>query len=621
MKKSILFLIIFFPLLGFNQVGIGTEEPKTTLDVDGDISDNTKADGFQVPTFTVTELEAKNNAYGADQDGVIVFITTGTPSTVKTEDINGKGFYYYDATESKWVGIGSSAPDANIISLVNCGSPNVSSSFIEGTDATGETFSVDYTGGNGGAYDEQIVNSTNVTGLTATLAAGLLNSGDGTLTFSLSGTPAGDGIANFDITVGGQNCTVELQVDPVGTPPGGGGTTPLPNNIELPQLRPYFVASINDNDYLDNNGDLPAPTFPAQLPGNGSDDQPDSPITNETLIDIQGTIPQSGITIKVAYDATAAVTLPAFGQTITVDASNTEDGISRDLTFSYPSQSLTTGSGYFDATLKAVGGDLLVKKLDINSGIGDDFMGLLLGTFTYEDGTPSSPSDFEVRAIAGLPDKYYQSTRNPGHDFLYMPLPETTNNNTWLTHNLGAEYCDVTSASFDPFTEPSTQNDDKAVGSLLQFGRDADGHEFRDSQLYDSSTNGQADTTVPLAGNNWDGKFIIGSNVWADSSLANIDFSTLWNDVNAPNNPCPSGYGVPTETEIDNNDFNAPLFLVLNGNRSFNDGSIAGNQGWYISNTLDSGDFYTVYTFNSTGFDFLQATNARGTGVRCIKRN
>ena len=82
---------------------------------------------------------------------------------------------------------------------------------LQGVAYTG-TATVDYTGGNGGFVNGQSVSSTGVLGLTASLAgAGLLN-GSGTLTFNLSGTPAGTGTASFPIDLGGVSCSFDLTI-------------------------------------------------------------------------------------------------------------------------------------------------------------------------------------------------------------------------------------------------------------------------------------------------------------------------------------------------------------------------------------------------------------------------
>lgn len=102
--------------------------------------------------------------------------------------------------------------DGTIQSL-NCGS------FIDyGTlellkPATSVSSSVLYTGGNGGSYPAQTVNSTGVTGLVATLQSGFFLLGDDRVTYTISGTPSTSGTASFAIQLGGKSCTLRRVVE------------------------------------------------------------------------------------------------------------------------------------------------------------------------------------------------------------------------------------------------------------------------------------------------------------------------------------------------------------------------------------------------------------------------
>jgi uncharacterized protein (TIGR02145 family) len=73
-------------------------------------------------------------------------------------------------------------------------------------------FSVPYTGGNGASYNTQTITSTGVFGLTATLGGGNFATGAGTLNYKISGTPSSSGIANFLLSIGGQTCSISINV-------------------------------------------------------------------------------------------------------------------------------------------------------------------------------------------------------------------------------------------------------------------------------------------------------------------------------------------------------------------------------------------------------------------------
>ncbi|MEZ4901932.1 MAG: DUF3500 domain-containing protein [Spirosomataceae bacterium] len=99
-------------------------------------------------------------------------------------------------------------PSSATITGLTCSSATFSTIPTAGTAFTG-TATASYTGGNGVAYTAgSAVASAGVTGLSATLAAGTLASGAGSVTFAITGTPAASGTATFAISVGGQSCTL-----------------------------------------------------------------------------------------------------------------------------------------------------------------------------------------------------------------------------------------------------------------------------------------------------------------------------------------------------------------------------------------------------------------------------
>jgi hypothetical protein len=95
-------------------VGIANNLPATTLDVAGKI-DATTPDGVLIPRFTVTQLAAKDAAYGSLQNGALVFVTSGVGSSGKTSDVLGAGIYYYDNFFSKWRRVGLAAEADGVI--------------------------------------------------------------------------------------------------------------------------------------------------------------------------------------------------------------------------------------------------------------------------------------------------------------------------------------------------------------------------------------------------------------------------------------------------------------------------------------------------------------------------
>ncbi|MDP3436415.1 MAG: FISUMP domain-containing protein [Bacteroidales bacterium] len=177
----------------------------------------------------------------------------------------------------------------------------------------------------------------------------------------------------------------------------------------------------------------------------------------------------------------------------------------------------------------------------------------------------------------------------------------------WMDRNLGATRV----------AESST--DQAAYGYLYQWGRLADGHQIRTS----STTTTLANSDTPGHGN-----FITNSvsTLWRNPQKDN-----LWQGVSGTNNPCPSGFRLPTADEFEaerltwssNNSagaFASPLKLTVAGYRHASDGAITtvGTLGYYWSSTVD-GTFSRNLYFSSSAANLNSNNRAHGFSVRCIK--
>jgi uncharacterized protein (TIGR02145 family) len=99
-----------------------------------------------------------------------------------------------------------------IITALNCSSSTNNGTLTATTAASGVTSVISYSGGNGGTHNGQVVTSTGVTGLTATLQAGTFANGNGSLTYTITGTPATSGTASFALNIGGKTCILTRTV-------------------------------------------------------------------------------------------------------------------------------------------------------------------------------------------------------------------------------------------------------------------------------------------------------------------------------------------------------------------------------------------------------------------------
>lgn len=178
----------------------------------------------------------------------------------------------------------------------------------------------------------------------------------------------------------------------------------------------------------------------------------------------------------------------------------------------------------------------------------------------------------------------------------------------WLDRNLGASQVATSST------------DAAAYGDLYQWGRAADGHQLRTSAT--TSTLSTTDTA--------------GHGDYITTTLSPYDWRSpqndnLWQGVDGVNNPCPSGYRVPTDAELDaerltwnSNDsagaYASALKLPMPGSRRGSDGSLfnVGFVGIYWSSTVSSTDSRYLFINNSSAnMNSYDRVYARS--VRCIK--
>lgn len=178
----------------------------------------------------------------------------------------------------------------------------------------------------------------------------------------------------------------------------------------------------------------------------------------------------------------------------------------------------------------------------------------------------------------------------------------------WLDRNLGASQ--VATSSTDVLS----------YGDLYQWGRGSDGHQKRTSL----TTKVLSNTDIPGNAN-----FILSPNSpydWRSTKNNN-----LWQGLYGLNNPCPSGYRLPTSAEwnierlswISNNAagaFASPLKLPLAGARDYGTGEFGavGTSVTYWSSTVNGANSYWIIIF-STGANIQADARADGICVRCIK--
>jgi hypothetical protein len=183
------------------------------------------------------------------------------------------------------------------------------------------------------------------------------------------------------------------------------------------------------------------------------------------------------------------------------------------------------------------------------------------------------------------------------------------NNTCWLDRNLGATRVAI------------AYNDHLGYGDLFQWGRGDDGHQIRTSG-----------TTSTLSSSDSPGhsNFII--SLTSPKDWRSPQNGNLWQGVSGINNPCPSGWRVPTKSELDleraswssdNRDgaFSSPLKWSLAGARGNNSSlSEVGAYGMIWSSSLGYDSSSYLY-FNRWDAGIVQSSSggrSNGFSVRCI---
>lgn len=342
----------------------------------------------------------------------------------------------------------------------------------------------------------------------------------------------------------------------------------LPSGIKIENGK-YFIASMYDRNYLPFKKPTTSATWERNI-------NPDS--NEETkLIDYQGKITTRRIPIFIKINVLSVGSnpkIPAYKKTITIPAWKTEDGISRDITLAWQEQTYDANTKVIRASLRTEEGELNIKKLDLNAGLGNDYQGVELGTFTYnysaEGNQNIEKGFFEVRALPGIPDKNIETQTTIrgvagfNHRFIYVPTlgPD---GKIWLNNNLGADYSNIDSEHFSPNTQAggyslnieTIKRDKKAYGSLFQWQRPADGHEIvkwadRETDIVFSEYSHEAwidENTSPNNSIFYTAKNYrpTGGYYWRDYVIK--DKLDDWK-AGGIYNPCPDNFHVPTKQEI-----------------------------------------------------------------------
>ena len=179
-------------------MGVATSHPSSILEL------QSTTRGFLPPRMTRAQVDAIVNP----APGLVVYCTdflgAGRGCLMVNDSV--------DPAVPEWGSMCSSNASAPNVLAIDCASATTVGSVFSGQPVSGVQTTVPYTGGNGGIYPAATFNSTGVTGLVASLPSGMLNNGNGSFVFNITGTASAPGTASFSITVAGQTCTFTIPV-------------------------------------------------------------------------------------------------------------------------------------------------------------------------------------------------------------------------------------------------------------------------------------------------------------------------------------------------------------------------------------------------------------------------
>ena len=547
-----------------HKVGINTDNPRASLEVSKATGiAATEVQGLLLPQLTQAERNAMDQTKFVQ--GLQIYNTDK-----KCVDIwTGTNWQCSDGTKQDNQGDTPSSPSA-VLHITQLGFGGVYKVGDALTDDNTVTFKVKNTG----SVDSPTLNFSNKVTFTDSSGTSPVTAKSGqhssfvigagrevTLTYVLQGTPrAGNLTAKLTHDGNYAQATVEVKtdVDPQ-----------LPQYLTLGDGERSFV-SVYDDDYWPYNGPT---TTTAQVISALADGLTDP------LVDIQGKITTTGVEVYIPVTIDPAVGsqpihVNAFpGTELDISTTHTQDGNGGKIKLSWGAQTLYMGDTYIKAKISAVGQDVNLKKLDFQTGMGQDYKGIRLGEFRYfntQYGTQKS--GFTVRLMPGIPDRrFLVKTKDGGgndiydHQFIYVPviIPNTSQYSysayqVWLNNNLGAEYTRVSSPVFDPGQQAKEHNDHNAFGSLFQWGRPADGHELvtytnATTWQFKYSTTSTPTTTYPPQptenqtvepGIVTEANGVDTTPMWFAGTNKPTGFPVTIGDTN--NSVCPKGFKVPT---------------------------------------------------------------------------
>ncbi len=421
-------------------------------------------------------------------------------------------------------------------------------------------------------------------------------------TITISGTPTANGTFNYSIPLtggcGSVNATGTITVTAVNTAGAASSTPTLCINTALTNITHTTTGATG----IGAATGLPAGVTAAWA---------------SNTITISGTPTASG-TFNYSIPLTGGCGSVNATGTITVTAANTAGAASSTPT-------LDVNTALTDITHTTTGATGIGAATGLPAGVTAAWASNTItisgtptatGTFNYSIPLTGGCGSVNATGTITVNSSGVPNTCNPSNPTAIVDVVSTTGK-TWMDRNLGA-------------TRAATSSTDaQSYGSLYQWGRGSDGHQcvnrYAGDGVTTSSTNGNNSSTDTPG----HGDFITeGSSPYDWRSPQN---NNLWQGVNGINNPCPSGYRLPTEAELNaeraifptqnaSGAYNSVLKLPVAGIRNGSNGSllVVGTNGLYWSSTV-SGTSALSLRFDSSSALMITDRRANGGSVRCLK--
>ncbi|GHB53119.1 hypothetical protein GCM10008106_37080 [Mongoliitalea lutea] len=261
-----------------------------------------------------------------------------------------------------------------------------------------------------------------------------------------------------------------------------------------------------------------------------------------------------------------------------------------------------TGTGSFDATLT----DLKPKTRYYVKAFAIASNGTAYGneiSFTTKE---------ESMASGLWPEGYVHCNDTPTE---VVDVTNPVTGRTWMDRNLGASRA------------ANSSTDELAYGDLYQWGRGPDGHQCRNSrtttELSSFNQVGHGDFIISTSGANFNWRRI------GSTTESLLTYENMWQGINDKNNPCPEGFRLPSENELQVEinswvknipNFGSILKLTFSGARAPDYDEIIDDEdiGIYWSSTTHVHRSRALF-INKDEFGIANSHRGAGLSVRCIK--